>query len=584
MVRCFLIFAVVLLVQACKHPLAIEGQGDIVDLNGSGRGCTLEQFQAGDVACTDNDVSGDYSVKYRGVPRAGWKFVGWEGPCASTSEPPYCELDTPAALVEAWDAAYPGVSWPPTVAVFEPNSDDEIITYVRTVSTTNFLGWGSAGFYFPQFGASQVVGPKRTDDNMQLYLDEWLEFNFDPWDDKTTFSADKPDCFDNCSGRGVYTRGGYSNWDSFILPNGLSGLSGSVVDEQAENNSNNTVNRIQLKTGVPDSFCMHVITDNTDNAHDSATIIPRGGRPDQANFDPRSAVPGLAFDGSTDVHTFRFDNFLPGDFIKIRLNSETPGISPGFGGLMFDAACDDIPNSQCGNTKCDRDLGESCESCPGDCGACDPGPEPTPYLYHHGTNPGSHYQEGDNRLLVFIAHGVDEQNHRVEGVRYGSREMHFLEGRSQVRNEHSTVSVWYLKEVDIQASGGTDFTVDWYHKPGQRSFESIFFTDVSQTFSLGAVDEAGCNDCYAISCPPRQIEAGHLSVYAGTQERDGSSFTPLNGYFAYPDMWMGGNGTATVGQKSGVGEVETAGARFGREGAFSMVCFEVQELPQANSD
>jgi hypothetical protein len=136
----------------------------------------------------------------------------------------------------------------------------DTITYVRKVSTTDFLGWGQAGFYFPQFDASGIVGPKRTDDNMQLYLPNWLEFNFDPWNLNTTFSADQPDCFDDCRGRGVYTRGGYTNWNDFTLPNGFSGRSGSIVDEQAENNTNNTVNRIQMKAGVPSSFCMHIVT------------------------------------------------------------------------------------------------------------------------------------------------------------------------------------------------------------------------------------------------------------------------------------------------------------------------------------
>ena len=579
--RVVTILAAILLLQACMHPLEIEGQGDIVDLNGSGHGCTLEQYQAADVACTENVVYGAYSVKYHGIPRAGWKFVRWEGPCASTSESPYCELDIPAEAVVAFVAENPGATAPATVAVFEPNTDTENITYVRTVSATNFLGWGNAGFYFPQFGAFKIVGPERTDDRMQFYLPDWLEFNFDPWDLKTTFSADKPDCFDNCSGRGVYTRGGYSNWDSFILPNGMMGLSGTVVDEQAKNNTNNTVNRIRLKNKVPDSFCMHVVVDNTGNAHDSASILVRGGRPDQGSFDPNDFVHALAFDGSTDVHTFRFDNFLPEDFIKIRLNSETPGISPGFAGLMFDTSCDQVPNAQCGNNQCDVELGESCQSCPGDCGVCTSGPTPTPYLYHHGTSPGSYYQEGNNRLLVFIAHGVGDRNHRVEGVKYGNKNMHFLEGRSQDRNYHTTVSVWYLKEADISASGGNDFNVDWYHKPGDRSFESILFTDVSQTLSFGAVDEGGCTDCYTITCPPRTIETGHLSVYAGTQERDRSSFTPLNDYIQDADLWMGGEGKATVGHKSGVGQVETAGAQFGREGAFSMVCFEVQDQPQS---
>jgi hypothetical protein len=462
----------------------------------------------------------------------------------------------------------------------------ETITYVRKVTTTKFLGWGQAGFYFPQFAASDIVGPKRTDDNMQFYVPNWLEFNFDPWDpEDTTFSIDKPDCFDNCSGRGVYTRGGYSHWDTFILPNGFSGLSGSVVDEQAENNSNNTVNRIFLKAGVPSSFCMHLVTDNTANTHDSAdSIIVRGGRPGEGSFDPNAAVANLSFDGTTDVHTFRFENFLPGDFIKIRLNSGYPGIEPGFGGLMFDYACDFIPNQQCGNEVCDVTRGELCESCPEDCGACTPGATPTSSWYHHGPDPKNHYVQGSNRLLIFAAHGVDADNHWVQGVKYGNKSMHPLEARSQARNEKATISLWYLKEADIYSAGGTGFSVDWYHKPGQRSYESIFFSDVSQTFSFGAVDEVGCNDCYALSCPSTTIETGHLSLYAGTHERDGANFSPLNGYTQDADLWMGGNGKATLGHKIGIGNSESAGARFGRQGAFSLICLEVQDIPQTDSD
>ncbi len=464
-------------------------------------------------------------------------------------------------------------------------SNSEAVTYVRKESTDNFLGWGQTGVYFPQFDASSVVGPKRTDDNMQFYLPNWLEFNFNPWDLNTTFSADKPDCFDDCRGRGVYTRGGYTNWSTFSLPNGLSGLSGSIVDEQAEDNTNNTVNKILMKTGVPSSFCMHIVTDNTDNAHDSAnSIIVRVGRTGQGSFDPNVSVPNLSFDGTTDVHTFRFDNFLPDDFIKIRLNSGTPGMQPGFGGLMFDLACDAIPNAQCGNSRCDLALGESCESCPGDCGVCTPGDTPTGTWYYHGADPRSHHVDGANRLLIFVAHGVGDSNHRMEGVKYGDKDMHLLVGRSQQRNDTSTVSVWYLKEVDIASAVGTNFIVDWHHKPGNRSYESIFFNNASQTASFGAVDEAGCNDCFSVACPGKTMESGHISLYAGTHERDGASFSVLNDYIQDADLWMGGNGRATIGHKNGVGNSEAAGARFGREGAFSLACFEVQDLPQAVSD
>jgi hypothetical protein len=47
---------------------------------------------------------------------------------------------------------------------------------------------------------------------------------------------------------------------------------------------------------------------------------------------------------------------------------------------------------------------------------------------------------------------------------------------------------------------------------------------------------------------------------------------------------MGGNGKATLGHKNGIDNVESAGARFGREGAFSLVCFEVQDIPHTDSD
>jgi hypothetical protein len=460
------------------------------------------------------------------------------------------------------------------------------ITYVRKASTTNFLGWGQSGFYFPQFASDSIVGPKRTDDNMQFWVPDWLEFNFDCFDlEDTTFSADEPDCYDDCKGRGVYTRGGYDDWDAFILPNGFNGHSGSIVDEKADNNTNNTVNQIYLKAGVPDSFCMHLVTDNTANDHDSGgSIIVRGGRPNQGSFDPNVPIPGLSFDGVTDVHTFRFDNFVADDFIKIRLNSGTPGVDPGFGGIMFDESCDALPNENCGNNICELELGESCESCPGDCGACIPGATPGRTWLHHGTATQPHYVEGSNRLLIFIAHGVDDQSHRVEGVRYGTQQMHFLEGRSQKRNDRATLSVWYLKEAEIAAAGGTDFSVDWYHKPGQRSFESIFFTDVSQTQSFGTVDEAGCNDCYAIACPWETVEPGHTSLYAGTHERAAASFWPLNDFTQDADLWMGNNGRATLGHRDGDGSLESAGAQYGREGAFSLICFEVQDIPQNDQD
>ena len=99
--------AIFLLLQACKHPLAIVGEGDIVDLNGSGYGCTLEQFKANAKACTENDVTGAYNVNYQARPRAGFQFVQWIGPCSADSVPPQCMINVRADRVAIWDQLFP---------------------------------------------------------------------------------------------------------------------------------------------------------------------------------------------------------------------------------------------------------------------------------------------------------------------------------------------------------------------------------------------------------------------------------------------------------------------------------------------
>ncbi len=133
--RQWLLICSVLVLGACKHPLVIIGEGDIVDVNGGGFGCTLEQFQAGSTACSVNAVAGDYSVRYQAVPRPGWRFVRWEGvPCAYYSESPDCQFDWTSEQVELWDSVYPDFDTPATVAVFEP-FNDALDLFVSEVSS-----------------------------------------------------------------------------------------------------------------------------------------------------------------------------------------------------------------------------------------------------------------------------------------------------------------------------------------------------------------------------------------------------------------------------------------------------------------
>lgn len=114
------VLLVIFALQACKHPLAIEGEGDIVDLNGSGHGCTLEQFQAQDGACKRNEVKGEYIVTYRAEPRPGWRFVRWHGPCPPDSDFQQCRFHIAKAAVDWWDATHPDTDIPPSRAEFQP--------------------------------------------------------------------------------------------------------------------------------------------------------------------------------------------------------------------------------------------------------------------------------------------------------------------------------------------------------------------------------------------------------------------------------------------------------------------------------
>lgn len=138
--------ALLLLLQACKHPLAIEGEGDIVDVSGNGFGCTLEQYQSGDVAC-ENDVQGDYYANYSAVPRPGWMFSHWDGSCGHLTEEPNCRFDVGSLFVSFWDLTYSAIPIPELTAVFvlDPNA----VENYRVVQTAQRGGSirSRSGFY-----------------------------------------------------------------------------------------------------------------------------------------------------------------------------------------------------------------------------------------------------------------------------------------------------------------------------------------------------------------------------------------------------------------------------------------------------
>jgi hypothetical protein len=137
-----LVLAVSLSILAgCKQPLAIVGEGDIIELESGVRGCALEEFSAAWARCTDNNVLVTETAVYRALARPGWSFSHWEGVCAKDSPEQDCQQNYNEAQVNFWDDNFPGLPVPALTAVFiEDNDAPKGTTYIaaRFGAQSNF--------------------------------------------------------------------------------------------------------------------------------------------------------------------------------------------------------------------------------------------------------------------------------------------------------------------------------------------------------------------------------------------------------------------------------------------------------------
>jgi hypothetical protein len=103
MVMRLLLFALLLSlgISACRHPIEIVGEGDVMSATGN-RDCLLEDFQERLANCVNNDVVEAYAETYYAVPRTGWQFGGWGHYCATKSGDEGCSFNISAAQVEEY--------------------------------------------------------------------------------------------------------------------------------------------------------------------------------------------------------------------------------------------------------------------------------------------------------------------------------------------------------------------------------------------------------------------------------------------------------------------------------------------------
>lgn len=132
-----------LLLGACRHPLVIEGQGDIIELNAGMRGCAVEEFQAAWPRCNENEVASDEAVRYRALPRPGWRFERWDGYCAPESRGTDCELEYDKIAIEWWEDTFPGKAAAPLTAIFVR---DDSAPVAATYTASQFGALGRTGY------------------------------------------------------------------------------------------------------------------------------------------------------------------------------------------------------------------------------------------------------------------------------------------------------------------------------------------------------------------------------------------------------------------------------------------------------
>lgn len=205
------------------------------------------------------------------------------------------------------------------------------ITFVgKTSDVTNFspsgTNMGTAGYWFAQFNAQAPITSAAVNNNDRNTLPSWLTPNFNTASPDYSF------------GSTVFSRGGETSWNTFTLPNGEVGLSGSLVDPQSTNNSNNTMPKLLLGAGAPSTFLMSVVVDNANGqVLDAGRIRARAQNPSGSISIDQNQNPGAAgFNGTADVYTWEYTGWQPGDWLKIQTNSGTVGIPGGFSGMMFD--------------------------------------------------------------------------------------------------------------------------------------------------------------------------------------------------------------------------------------------------------
>ncbi len=221
------------------------------------------------------------------------------------------------------------------------------------IDTTDYSVLGSnTGYWFANFGNPTAVTGDAMNSFEASKIPYWIHLDTNPAhvgkaDDGTTNDTSEYTGFSFSDDTPISSStGGQTTWNTLMLPDGTTGISGAAVD--TSNGSANTDNWVFMRIlpGAPSTAKMWVVTDNWGsgavNADPNSRLRVRtklldGTFMDIGDISQVDSIPGnpVINNGIADAYAFTLTDITPGDGLLIRIGS---GAFPSHGsiaGVMF---------------------------------------------------------------------------------------------------------------------------------------------------------------------------------------------------------------------------------------------------------
>ncbi|MFA5293609.1 MAG: endo-1,4-beta-xylanase [Phycisphaerae bacterium] len=172
-------------------------------------------------------------------------------------------------------------------------------------------------------------------------------------------------------------------------------------------------------------------------------------------------------------------------------------------------------------------------------------------------------EPGQNRILVFVAHGLSWGGADLTSVSYGGKPMTKVLEVDAGSSFGYQVAVFVLHDAYITSAIATNFSPSWTSTWGSYSYSSAFFSNVNQASLIGAYAGNNTASGTTITTSPLATDQGDMVIVAATGGAAGS-YTLNNGFTEGTDQQFGSYWYATgvTGHKLGTGAPETPSATF----------------------